>query len=380
MSVVFNTKTFIEKSRKVHGNKYDYSLVEYINAKTKIKIICPKHGEFRQTPDSHKRGNGCPKCANELISNKMKSSTQDFIEKSKKVHGDKYDYSKVKYTYNHKKVTIICPIHGEFEQVASSHYGGSGCPKCSDISTGEKLTHTTEWFIQKSKWIHGDKYDYSKVNYKGAFEYIKIICPIHGEFEQRPDHHLNGSGCPICGFKKSERIVDNMSHYIQGVYKLKKPEIYCGKAPESVIYRSSYELKAFEMIENDPNVIVWSSEEVVIPYILTGEEGTNKIRRYFMDLYIEYKTPDGIKTFLIEIKPEAKVYPKIPKSKKAKLRVLSEYNMNVSKWKQAKIYAEKKGWYFAIWTEKELKIGKYGTHKKLKRTPGMKGVGSFKKK
>jgi hypothetical protein len=187
------TEKFIEKARKVHGNKYDYSKVEYKNAHTKVCIICPIHGEFWQIPNDHLNGSGCPKCKiNKIISIK-KMDEKKFIEKSKKIHGDKYDYSKVEYINSKTKVCIICPIHGEFWQKPNNHLRGQGCLKC-----GCKV-YDTNTFISEACKIHGDKYDYSKVEYKGATTKVCIICPEHGEFWQKPNYHINNkSGCPSC--------------------------------------------------------------------------------------------------------------------------------------------------------------------------------------
>ena len=129
------SKLFIERSSKIHNNFYDYSKVEYRNAKEKVCIICPEHGEFWQTPDAHVRGQRCPKCSGKMVSN-----TQEFIMQSKKVHGDKYDYSKVEYEKSSKKVCIICPKHGEFWQTPNHHLDGMGCPKCKS-SQGETLIY-----------------------------------------------------------------------------------------------------------------------------------------------------------------------------------------------------------------------------------------------
>lgn len=182
------TEEFIEKAKKIHGDKYDYSKVDYKDANTKVIIICPIHGEFKQKPASHLQGTGCPGC-----SNNIKLTTESFIKKAKKIHGDKYSYSKVDFKSAHTKVTIICPIHGDFEQSPSRHLLGKGCPSCGGTS---RLT--IEKFIKRAKEVHGDKYDYSKIVYKNNKEKICIICPKHGEFFQKPTAHLSGSGCPSC--------------------------------------------------------------------------------------------------------------------------------------------------------------------------------------
>jgi len=119
------TEQFIEKAKAVHGDKYDYSLVDYKNAKTKVKIICSIHGVFEQIPYNHLQGKKCFEC-----NGSKKTTTKQFIEKAKVIHGDKYDYRQVKYNNRHNKVKIVCPEHGPFEQTPGCHLNGNGCPKC----------------------------------------------------------------------------------------------------------------------------------------------------------------------------------------------------------------------------------------------------------
>lgn len=257
---------FIKKAILVHSNTYDYSKVEYVNNRTKICIICPKHGEFWQTPDKHLRGQGCPfcsktkpkewgevynsfiekhgdefdyskvefknmntkvciihkKCGNEFwqtpknhlkgqgcpfcryekASKKLKKTNQDFIKKSNVVHNNKYDYSKVEYADAHTKVCIVCPEHGEFWQEASSHLEGCGCPKCGvdNMLKIKRDFYTTDRFINESRKIHNDKWLYTnKTLYVSAKTPICITCPVHGDFWQMPYRHLAGCGCPKCG-------------------------------------------------------------------------------------------------------------------------------------------------------------------------------------
>ena len=130
-------QTFVERARTVHGDKYDYSKVEYVDSHTKVCIICPEHGEFWQTPNNHLSGNKCKLCANEQISKNQTFSTQDFIQKASIIHNNKYNYDKVKYTSCRDKVIITCPIHGDFLQTADIHLRGCGCQKCNQ-SHGEK--------------------------------------------------------------------------------------------------------------------------------------------------------------------------------------------------------------------------------------------------
>lgn len=197
----YTKEQFIEKAKKVHGDKYDYSKVVYNGMHEKVCIICPMHGEFWQTPANHLNGKGCKKCAQVLLWDKRgRNTTENIIEKFKEVHGNKYDYSKVKYESMKTKVCIICPIHGEFWQTPEKHIKREqGCPKCGKKLLWDRRGRTTtQDFITKAREIHGDKYDYSKVEYKRCNQKVCIICPKHGEFYQTPNKHLMGQECPEC--------------------------------------------------------------------------------------------------------------------------------------------------------------------------------------
>ena len=144
----------------------------------------------------------------------------DFISKAKQIHGDKYDYSQVDYVNSRTKVKIVCPEHGVFEQLPSSHLQGNGCPQCAKIwSEGHKQNlqissrksrgMTTEEWIKRARSVHGDKYDYSQIVYVNQRTKVKIICPIHGVFEQQADSHIRGCGCRLCGFETEARKWDH---------------------------------------------------------------------------------------------------------------------------------------------------------------------------
>ena len=193
MSKKKTNEEFIEDAKKIHSDKYDYSLTDYKNSYTDVIIICPIHSEFPQSPNSHLSGRGCPYCYGTY-----KKTTEEFIEDAKKIHGDKYDYSLVDYKGNKINVVIICPIHSEFPQKPTSHLKGSGCSRCSSIERVIKKTRTTEKFIKEAKKIHGDRYNYSLVNYKKNKIEVIIICKEHGEFPQTPMDHLRNVNCPNC--------------------------------------------------------------------------------------------------------------------------------------------------------------------------------------
>lgn len=189
-----NTIKFIEKSRYIHDNKYDYSEVDYKNNNTKVIIICPIHGRFKQIPRSHTSGIGCPKCGKGTL------TRDEFIEKSLELHNDKYDYSLVSNDIeNTKNVDILCREHGVFRTTPYNHLRGIGCSKCSG---NRKLT--TDEFIQLSKNKYSKyNYNYDKTIYTGYSKSCTITCPIHGDFEVLPSLHLNGnSHCNRCSDRK----------------------------------------------------------------------------------------------------------------------------------------------------------------------------------
>jgi len=127
---------------------------------------------------------------------------QAFVHDAQKVQGATYDYSKVVYINDRKKVIIICKLHGEFTQTPNKHLRGRGCPVC-----GGTQLKTSETFIFDAQGVHGNLYDYSKTNYNGAHKKVSIKCKIHDEFLQRPNDHLNNHGCPICKESKGETLI-----------------------------------------------------------------------------------------------------------------------------------------------------------------------------
>lgn len=209
LSHLARTKTtdqFIIDAKRIHGERYDYSKVNYINCKTCVIIICSIHGEFQQNPSDHLGKHGCGKCGIESTANSKTSTKDQFIINAKKIHDNKYDYTKVIYENSQKHVIITCSSHGDFLQIPGSHLQGRGCASCGNESTAALLSKTTEQFIIDAKKEHGNEYNYSKVDYKNAYTKIIIICSQHGEFQQSPTSHLGGSGCPYC-INKTETIV-----------------------------------------------------------------------------------------------------------------------------------------------------------------------------
>lgn len=223
----FDTDTFVKKAREVHGNRYDYSKTEYIDTRTKVCIICPVHGIFWQAPNGHLSGRGCSKCAGK------ESDRELFIQKSQEVHGGKYDYSKVDYKGARVKVCVICPIHGKFFVTPSNHQKGRGCPKCAIEGSHKEAMLKKEEVIKRFREIHGDKYNYSLVDYNGVNRLVDIICPKHGVFKQTPYRHMIGNGCPKCSNSQGEnsiiRVLDKYNVKYEYQYKILLNLILWGK-------------------------------------------------------------------------------------------------------------------------------------------------------
>ena len=194
----------------------------------KLPILCKIHGLFYKNYASHvSKASGCNKCG--IINKKGKINFNTFIDTSLRVHGDRYDYSKIEPTqfFTDRKVEIICKVHGSFFQRAYSHIIGSGCLKCSG-----RYSYTTEEFLEMCKKVHADRYDYSQVVYIGNKSPIKIICKKHGVFEQRPNNHLIGEGCNKCG-KESMAYISRLT-YDKFLKKAKK------------VHKGRYEYIGFE--------------------------------------------------------------------------------------------------------------------------------------
>jgi hypothetical protein len=195
-----STEHIIAQARAVHGDRYDYSRVEYKKAGDKVLIICPEHGEFWQPAIQHLRGAACRAC----VYNRFRMEQDEFIEEARKVHGDKYDYSATLYASVKEAVEIKCPKHGIFHQRPPNHLKGIGCRKCYL----EKIfAPRPKQFLENARQLHGDKFDYSLVVYKDSQTRVTIICPNHGSFEQTPSGHLNTNGCPACGQEVAKSAV-----------------------------------------------------------------------------------------------------------------------------------------------------------------------------
>ena len=293
---------FIKQANEVHGDRYDYSKVDYKNCDTNIIIICQDHGEFEQTPWNHLQGKNCIKCSLIISGLKRRTNIQDWVEKAKEIHGDKYDYSKVEYKTSHIKVIIICKIHESFEQDPSSHLQGFGCAKCSGC-----YSYTTEEWIERAKEVHGDRYDYSKVDYKNCDTNIIIICQDHGEFEQTPWNHLQGKNCIKCAgvynytteewIEKAIQKHGDKYDYSKVIYKNTKTKviIICKIHGEFLQEPSSHlQMRNCSKCNMCPSCQLWRTNGKLCGYCLPKNKNKlyQKTKEYAVVKYLKDHLPD----------------------------------------------------------------------------------------
>jgi len=211
--LIINEDDFIKLSNEKHNYQFTYNKVKYVNKETKVIITCKEHGDFEQSPKKHLLGQKCARCRGV-----KKYNNEEFIITA---NNNKYNYEKVVYNGTKTKITITCPIHGDFKQIPGGHLLGYGCIKCGGK---EKLTKSN--FIERSNIIHNYKYDYKLTEYKNSHTLLSIICDKHGVFLQSAASHLSGCGCPTCNESKGEReisiILDKLCIKYTREYKFKK--------------------------------------------------------------------------------------------------------------------------------------------------------------
>ena len=234
----------IKEFQSVHGiEEYDYSEVNYTGVFCKVFIKCNFCGlKHEWTALSHKKGRICP-CKKKHYN---KKTNKEYIKQLKEVYKNSFQYHLVEYRDAKKPVTVICnSCTTKFSQEASYLLIGRGCPTCNIKNRNEKFKSNTQEFIQKAKNVHKDKFDYSLVIYKTARDYVTIICPIHGEFEQTPNNHLRGRGCNECRFEKStseaeNKIIEFLKNLNINVIQSYRPKWLDGK--ELDVYLPDYNL------------------------------------------------------------------------------------------------------------------------------------------
>lgn len=209
----YTTESFISRATEKHNGYYKYDKVFCNKSTDMVEIYCPNcDAYFKQRAYCHLYGQGCGLCYRKRVGNLTRSNAKEFIEKARKIHGSKYDYSLVVYTRNNVKVKIICnQCKDTFSQTPNGHLLGQGCASCAGC---KRLT--TEQFIEKAEAIHGkNTYDYSQVDYKRSLSKVNVICPTHGLFQTKPNWMLSGRGCPACGRERTKQPKIKFSTFVR---------------------------------------------------------------------------------------------------------------------------------------------------------------------
>jgi hypothetical protein len=191
------TADFVAESKKVHGDRYDYSLVAVTTNTTPVQIVCPDHGVFLQAPKQHRKGQGCPTCGGT-----QKLDQGVMLTRFAEVHGARYDYSKAVYTSAREEVTIVCPDHGEFSQIAALHWGGRGCPKCAKRVLAADLRKSADEVQLDLQRQGGAGFTYDVSGYTNNKGFISVTCDRGHVFEQRVND-AKRYGCPSCAGRNS---------------------------------------------------------------------------------------------------------------------------------------------------------------------------------
>lgn len=200
----YSSKEFFNSVQAIHGKRYDYSEVNYVNSQTKVKIICTEHGPFYMKPNSHFNGQGCPKCGRISARENIALDYSVFIERAEKIHGNRYEYVEETYKNYTSKIRIFCSEHGFFEQTPHSHISmKTGCPLCGNVSAG--LSNQKGWEVVHDMFIsvHGNRYKYDHSSYRDVSHKMRIECLKHSWFEQKPFQHYSGHGCKKCGAEEN---------------------------------------------------------------------------------------------------------------------------------------------------------------------------------
>lgn len=277
-----DTNDFIRKSLMVHGDKYDYASSEYQKASIPVKIFCKQGNHFFwQIPKIHLKGGGCQICSGNL-----RLTLEEFVKRARKIHGDKYQYDlnldlKPNQINNRLAIKIFCVKHNSyFFQSIAKHLEGHGCPLCGKGKCADSNRFTLGEFLSAAKKCHGEKYDYSLVQYRGMHEAIKVICKTHGEFLVDPASHIGGTNCASCFFSniKQEQFIKEILKKYQIEFIEHDRKILNGK--EIDFYIPSYNLGI------ETHGIFWHSERSL--------QERNAGKTYHFDKYSLAKTK-GVK-------------------------------------------------------------------------------------
>lgn len=207
---------YLHRVKCKFGELYDYSKLNYTTSYNKIEIGCYTHGFFTTNPNTFTAGKGCPECQVTKRAKSSTFSTKEYLDKIDRDHKLNYDLSMVDYKHANSKIEVICRTHGTFSVRASAFARGTGCRLCAYELNTKRMSSNVDDFIARAKSVHGNRYDYSLVEYETALKNVEIICETHGIFHQTPASHLTGRGCPSC--KKSGFKQNSIAHLYVLIY------------------------------------------------------------------------------------------------------------------------------------------------------------------
>jgi hypothetical protein len=274
----FDTREFIEKSKAIHGDRYDYSLAEYKNSHSYVTIICREHGPFKTQAYTHYNGHHCPKCAGN-----QKLDKESFIKKAKNIWGNTYRFDNINFTGMFDDIEIFCNIHKEtFYKLPKSILNGHGCPKCiQDASIGRRIKPFEE-FLEGALRKHGKKYKYHKDGYINCHTKTRIECKIHGDFYQSPTSHLVGYGCPQCGESRGELLISKILRNLDIEFGRQVPFPGC-------IFKKPLKFDFSFRINSKVFVIEYQGEQHFTPVDFTSKMSQDDIKDSFSKTIIRDK-------------------------------------------------------------------------------------------
>ena len=235
MCGISKLNSLIKRAIEIHGDKYYYSLATFKDYKTRTTFICKIHGPFEQTWEKHiGRKRGCKKCGYIKTGMLLTKNKNDLISDIRKVHGDKFPLDDIDYVKSSVKITLTCKIHDEFSITPNALLKGHGCPKCGIEKRSSATRHAKSFFIKRATKKHKGFYIYDLVDYINSNTKVKIICPLHGVFEQAPSNHVAGQCCPICATKRV------------GVEQRQTKEEFVEKSIKVHGYRNDYSLVDYQ--------------------------------------------------------------------------------------------------------------------------------------
>lgn len=234
----------------------DFSVSEYVNSKQKMRVTCPQHGEFEITPNALKNRQGCVKCGDARSGEASRLSLEEAQHLAQTVHGDRYEYDWKTYKKSTEPMRMVCKEHGEFWQKFTFHRTGVGCPACG-YEQAKRINRVpwTDWLVQARR-VHGDKYEYDETTYSHSKADLRITCPDHGEFWQRPNNHTNGAGCPKCSTTWPSAGEQELADFIAQFFPIKQ-------GSRRVLHRQELDITVPELkVAFEYDGLYWHSAEM----------------------------------------------------------------------------------------------------------------------